>query len=245
MQELLAPSRVIFLDRQWKYFGDRRTLSMEISDATRIKHEHLRNWHGACIATKMSWVSERVTSRVEDMAYCMLGFFDVNMPLLYGEGEKAFTRLQLEIIKKSDDESIFAWTALLPRHGMLAPHPCNFAQSGDITIHQDLKKKRFPYVMTNQGLEFQAPYRDLTSAIQGETYDLPTTNTTALALNCWREGHEGPLAVTIKLARFGNTWQRVGCDELDLSKYVLDSLAGNALAKTKRTALLYIPQEGL
>jgi hypothetical protein len=57
----------------------------------------------------MSWLSSRKTSRIEDMAHCMLGIFDVNMPLLYGTGMKAFLRLQLEIIKKNDDESIFAW----------------------------------------------------------------------------------------------------------------------------------------
>ena len=38
----------------------------------------------------MSWASRRVTTRDEDIAYCLLGMFDVNMPLIYGEGEKAF-----------------------------------------------------------------------------------------------------------------------------------------------------------
>ena len=38
----------------------------------------------------MSWASRRVTTRDEDIAYCLLGIFSVNMPLLYGEGEKAF-----------------------------------------------------------------------------------------------------------------------------------------------------------
>ena len=54
----------------------------------------------ASVATKMSWISKRQTSRLEDMAYCLLGLFDVNMPLLYGEGRKAFLRLELEIIQK-------------------------------------------------------------------------------------------------------------------------------------------------
>ena len=42
------------------------------------------------IAQRMSWASRRVTTRDEDIAYCLLGIFDVNMPLIYGEGEKAF-----------------------------------------------------------------------------------------------------------------------------------------------------------
>jgi hypothetical protein len=61
------------------------------------------------VAGRMSWVSRRYTSRIEGTAYCMLGLVDVNMPLLYGEGRRAFMRLQLEIKKKSDNESVFAW----------------------------------------------------------------------------------------------------------------------------------------
>lgn len=62
-----------------------------------------------CIARKMSWAARRETTRVEDSAYCLLGLFNVNMPLLYGEGERAFRRLQEELIKTNDDDSILAW----------------------------------------------------------------------------------------------------------------------------------------
>ncbi len=61
------------------------------------------------MARKMSWASRRVTTRLEDMAYCLLGIFDVNMPLIYGEGRKAFLRLQQEIMKSTIDHSLFAW----------------------------------------------------------------------------------------------------------------------------------------
>jgi len=46
---------------------------------------------------------------VEDEAYCLLGLFAVNMPLLYGEGHNAFRRLQIEIINSTKDQSILAW----------------------------------------------------------------------------------------------------------------------------------------
>lgn len=61
------------------------------------------------VAQRMSWVANRTTTRKEDIAYCMLGIFGVNMPLLYGEGEHAFVRLQEEIIKISEDQSILAF----------------------------------------------------------------------------------------------------------------------------------------
>jgi hypothetical protein len=64
------------------------------------------------ISQRMAWASKRSTTRIEDMAYSLLGIFDINMPLLYGEGLKAFKRLQEEIIRVSSDQSILAWAAL-------------------------------------------------------------------------------------------------------------------------------------
>lgn len=63
------------------------------------------------VATKMRWASNRQTTRPEDGAYCLLGIFNVHMPLLYGEGSNAFRRLQEEIAKRSSDLSLFAWQA--------------------------------------------------------------------------------------------------------------------------------------
>lgn len=62
------------------------------------------------IAQRMSWAARRNTTRIEDAAYCLLGIFGVNMPLLYGEGMRAFLRLQEEIIKTTDDQSILAFS---------------------------------------------------------------------------------------------------------------------------------------
>ena len=44
----------------------------------------------ASVAMKMSWASKQTTTRKEDLAYCLLGLLNVNIPLLYGEGDKAF-----------------------------------------------------------------------------------------------------------------------------------------------------------
>ena len=63
-----------------------------------------------CVAQIMSWAANRTTTRVEDRAYSLMGLLGVNMPMLYGEGKKAFRRLQLEIIRMSNDQSILAWS---------------------------------------------------------------------------------------------------------------------------------------
>ncbi|KAH8883051.1 HET-domain-containing protein, partial [Thozetella sp. PMI_491] len=111
LQELVAPSRVIFFTKSWLALGERIDLSTLLEEVTRIPSEYLtgRNIREASVAQKMSWAAERETTRPEDAAYSLLGIFGVNMPLLYGEGTDAFRRLQGEIINRSEDQSLFAW----------------------------------------------------------------------------------------------------------------------------------------
>ncbi|KAI1260722.1 HET-domain-containing protein [Xylariaceae sp. FL1019] len=115
LQELVAPSKVEFLDTNWEFFGSKAELAPILSYITGIDTAVLRggSLNDVLVGRRMSWAANRQTRRVEDMAYCLLGLFDINMPLLYGEGQKAFTRLQEEIIRSSNDLSIFAWTAPL------------------------------------------------------------------------------------------------------------------------------------
>jgi hypothetical protein len=112
----------------------------------------------------MSWAAKRETTRIEDKAYCLLGIFGVNMPLLYGEGQMAFIRLQEEIMKDSDDQSLFAWEIPrdIARHGRLWGDSCGilanapefFANAADIV---PLSREGPRYCMTNKGLEIQFP----------------------------------------------------------------------------------------
>ena len=110
LQELLAPLEVVFLDSAWVEIGTKRSLRSTLSSITRINESALERYRGGdfSVAQKMSWAAGRATTRLEDEAYYLMGLFDVNMPLLYGEGGKAFLRLQQEILKQSDDDSLFA-----------------------------------------------------------------------------------------------------------------------------------------
>lgn len=117
LQELLAPMYIVFFGQDqhgtWTLLGDGVALQAEISMITSIDEAYLsgrRHVHDASIAKRMCWAASRETKREEDVAYCLLGLFSINMPMLYGEGSRAFLRLQEEIIKRSDDQSIFAWT---------------------------------------------------------------------------------------------------------------------------------------
>ncbi|KAF2121051.1 heterokaryon incompatibility protein-domain-containing protein, partial [Lophiotrema nucula] len=109
LQELLAPKNIRYYSSSWDLVSIDISLMMEM---THIPERVLRSNNYAqdvSVAQKMSWASHRRTKRPEDMAYCLMGTFGVNMPLLYGEGEKAFIRLQEEIIRRSNDYTIFLW----------------------------------------------------------------------------------------------------------------------------------------
>lgn len=109
----------------------------------------------------MSWASKRQTTRPEDEGYCLMGLFRVHMPLLYGEGRNAFLRLQYEIVRQSNDESLFAWHMNDPQSGIFATSPVAFARSGDISPTLAPGLDRAPYTITNKGLAFDAEYRIL------------------------------------------------------------------------------------
>ncbi|KAI1177690.1 hypothetical protein F4777DRAFT_540997 [Nemania sp. FL0916] len=118
LQELLAPREVVFYSRDWQYLGTRSKLSAHIARITGIDEAYLtgKSLSKACIAHRMSWAAKRTTTRKEDMAYCLLGIFDVNMSLIYGEGQKAFRRLQEVLIREyPEDHSLFAWGTIVKR----------------------------------------------------------------------------------------------------------------------------------
>ncbi|KAI0472244.1 heterokaryon incompatibility protein-domain-containing protein [Xylaria cf. heliscus] len=120
LQELLAPKNVRFYSRNWTPIGTKKDMAPLLAEITRVDERYLlyaEDIRSASIAQRMAAVADRTTTRPEDIAYCLLGLFNVNMPLLYGEGAMAFVRLQEEIMKVSDDHSIFAWTWIAELNG--------------------------------------------------------------------------------------------------------------------------------
>jgi hypothetical protein len=110
LQELIAPRIVEFYAADWTEIGTRVSLQDEISIITGIDNRILEGESpDICnVAERFSWAASRETSRVEDAAYCLLGIFQVHMPLLYGEGENALLRLQEQILKTTDDYTLLA-----------------------------------------------------------------------------------------------------------------------------------------
>ncbi|KXX80337.1 Vegetative incompatibility protein HET-E-1 [Madurella mycetomatis] len=162
LQELIAPREVLFFDKGWGYRGSKRDLAGLLSLITGIPEALLRKdavLSDFAVAKRMSWASMRETTRVEDMAYCLLGIFEVNMSLIYGEGLKAFGRLQKAIVQTTPDLSIFAWTydrvPCREYAGVLAESPRQFARCGDIEMTPG-DSIYASFVITNRGVQLQA-----------------------------------------------------------------------------------------
>ncbi|KAF4455208.1 hypothetical protein FALBO_15674 [Fusarium albosuccineum] len=108
---------------------------------------------------KMKWAAKRTTTREEDAAYCLMDLFDINMPLLYGEGGKAFERLQQKILLNAPDQSILTWVdkprSVRNTETCLAPRLSAFHVENFNVCHARFAAdvERGDIMATNRGLE--------------------------------------------------------------------------------------------
>lgn len=237
LQELLAPTLVKFYDQDWHYVASKdlrnddfvsdvfhlhmdidvrhrsplvsNALAFlnEIAEVTSIDISHLLTMKIASIAQKMSWLARRQTKRGEDIAYCMLGLFDVNMPLLYGEGKtKAFFRLQSEILKISNDDSIFAWNNPdLWCSGLLADSPRDFIGCEHIMFEKWARRseRRRPPSLTSLGVEMQLSVTDA----QGNP--ARSERLYSIDLICDNENQDGGLFLLVVFDRQSETAEHI------------------------------------
>jgi hypothetical protein len=198
LQELVAPKHVDFFGEDdkgdWFLLGTKDDLRNVISNITKIDANILKCSEGifkASIAQRMSWASGRKTTRPEDIAYCLLGIFNVNMPLLYGEGEKAFTRLQEKLLDVSSDHTILAWSFAgdghvqrqLPRttETLLAPSVEAFRDCANIVRSREVSSSS--RWMANIGLSITLPTVVDRSTGSREYYEF---------LDCYRRSSDQP-----------------------------------------------------
>lgn len=167
LQELLAPRKVIFFDKTYSICGTKQQLESELEWITGVPASVLRSSQvikQTCVARKMSWAANRRATRVEDVAYSLFGIFEVNLPLLYGEGKRAFVRLQEEIIRQYDDQTVFAWTS--SGSGpceLFASSPRDFAHCSEFVVRNP--EKAVPYSLTNVGLDIELPIVRITPEV--------------------------------------------------------------------------------
>jgi hypothetical protein len=114
------------------------------------------------------------------MAYSLLGLFDINMPLLYGEVDRAFLRHQEHTSANPTDHSIFAWVLNIgsaeANENHSRSHRSNFARSPadfsecryleeEVIVHPD------GWAQTNRG--FHAVFLTIPIAVMKQRFDVP------------------------------------------------------------------------
>ncbi|KAM7205931.1 Heterokaryon incompatibility protein (HET) domain containing protein [Rhypophila sp. PSN 637] len=154
LQELIAPECVCFFDKDWVPVGTRLGLAQRLTAITGIPRKLLmreqprdgfkKDWvrHSLdefSVSARMLWAANRQTTRSGDQAYSLMGLFDVNMPLLYGEGAKAFRRLQEIILAQTNDQSILAFDPKPQPQLPLAEHPRRFISNLESSLHRPTK----------------------------------------------------------------------------------------------------------
>ncbi|KAL7955366.1 HET domain-containing protein [Trichoderma compactum] len=110
LQELLAPKEIVIFRAKWTTIGRKTDLGVVLEQITGIPCKTL-TWYIDCILPHG------------------------NIRRQHGEGRNAFIRLQGEILKQTEDDSLFAWRASeesvseAPYRGLFASSPKEFATS--------------------------------------------------------------------------------------------------------------------
>ncbi|KAL7925178.1 ankyrin repeat-containing domain protein [Trichoderma austrokoningii] len=208
LQELLAPSDIHFVDDTWQCIGTKTTRQQDISDCTGIPVNILcgdDDLDTASVAQRMSWASKRKTQRLEDRAYCLMGIFGIYMPLIYGEGEQAFLRLQEEIMKISHDDSLFAWKSSDSRGGLLATSPEAFEDSGDIIQFNLFNDHNAAFTINSRGIHLKAHFMGIGPQRLG-----------LAILHCKRKSEDKSVAIYARdLSGTMETFERVMSEKLE------------------------------
>ncbi|KAK5662368.1 hypothetical protein OQA88_8278 [Cercophora sp. LCS_1] len=214
LQELIAPRTLCFFDRAWNFIHNRIDLADLLFRITGIDSDiltHKSSIHSIPVGRRMSWAVGRRTTRIEDRAYSLLGIFNINMPLLYGEGHKAFFRLQQHIASHYNDLSLFAWQSG-PRYedhgggallfsGLFAPTPDQFWSCNTLKRHWDYFSSAVEFGITNAGLRIDG------SCLCKDTSSNPNDIHYLLPLDCLVDGPK-PHWVAVRLRKVGDTYVR-------------------------------------
>ena len=161
LQELVAPKLVLFVSSDWRILGTKFELAGLLEEITGIQACILRlekDVADISIAGRMRWARSRETTRPEDEAYSLMGIFGISIPILYGEGRKAFYRLQEEIMRTSADASLFLWGESVCTLDSLRKHPSWQMVRSDGRSHCDIHLKTHSHLMAHSPQDFRIEF---------------------------------------------------------------------------------------
>ncbi|KAF9474805.1 hypothetical protein BDN70DRAFT_769036, partial [Pholiota conissans] len=165
LQELIAPKKLKFYSAEWNRLAqdnnddkkDPIILSF-IEHATMLSSEELAGRLNVPLSRKMQWAASREVTREEDIAYSLMGIFDVSISIAYGEGvSRAFLRLLEEIMKNHiGAKDLFNWAGGVTGNGnthLLPPSPKYYLhRSSDPEIQLHTIIPSVPLTLTLRGI---------------------------------------------------------------------------------------------
>ncbi|KAG2043149.1 heterokaryon incompatibility protein-domain-containing protein [Suillus americanus] len=167
LQELLAPFYIKFFNKYWKPMTNdsndkRKEATTEIlqtlEKATGIPRDEIYwqfNPGPSKVDERMTWAARRKTTRVEDVAYSLMGIFDVSLQIAYGEGgDRAFCRL-IEAIMQAGNPSVLNWKGAAAKHhtsDAIPRSPRSFLDRRELKLASG---GRLEMTMTGLGLRMQ------------------------------------------------------------------------------------------
>lgn len=206
LQELLAPARIKFYGQDWRPINSGRSISNDkddenmrrtIEEVTGIPGVDIRSFQPSCdrVSEKMTWMAPRQTMKAEDIAYSLIGIFDITMPISYGEGAWAFHRLMEAVVQRCFDPGFFAWCGdpspysltlpRLPSCYELDTDRARLLQLRGFEASTEVHSGDPSYTMTKTGLQVNVliiPIETLTPFSEIDTYILPEKPKVAIPL---------------------------------------------------------------
>ncbi|KAG2367075.1 heterokaryon incompatibility protein-domain-containing protein [Suillus spraguei] len=173
-QEFVAPKVVIFYQKDWSlYLGDRTpnhkessAIMKELENATGIDVQALVTFRPGMTGAreKLQWVSKRVTTLQEDVAYSLFGIFGITLPVIYGERrQSALGRLLQEIVARSGDISVLAWIG--------QPSEFNSCLPADITSYTTPSRTLPPLSEDDIHTQVSSLRESVSTALASKMYD--------------------------------------------------------------------------
>ncbi|KAF8545902.1 hypothetical protein OG21DRAFT_1451345 [Imleria badia] len=145
-QEYVASVVVQFYTEDWKPYLGLDIFNHKESSTILSEMEQAMNFTTQELATiqpgldrareKLYLASIRQTTREEDTAYSLFGIFNVAIPVIYGEGDRAVGRLLEHILTGSGDVTILAWTGRVGSYNSCLPF--------DLTVYNQLVPLHVP-----------------------------------------------------------------------------------------------------
>ncbi|OAX37463.1 hypothetical protein K503DRAFT_771461 [Rhizopogon vinicolor AM-OR11-026] len=204
LQELLAPRKIKLFSSHWLPMTDDRNdksheetkMMKTLERATGIPLDDISIYFSGSFGVdrRMAWAARRKTTRVEDVAYSLMGIFDVSLQIAYGEGgDRAFCRL-IEAIMQSGNPSVLNWT------GEAAFHP-SFSCAIPKSPQNYEGLTRFPNLcqleMTMTSLGLRVPLVVLPLSISSSIYTEQSEFEERVSQ--WKVTLECPLCPTIRI----------------------------------------------